>query len=203
MSERIAIMGGTFNPVHLGHVRLARAVMGELDLNRLMLVPCARPPHKTGAGLAPSADRLAMCRLAVEGDPRIEVSDIELRGDGPSYTVDTLRRLHRAHPEAELLLVIGADMLRDLHLWRSASEVISLARIVTLPRPGVELGRLEASRAALGDEAADRLLADVMATPLVDVSSSEVRRRVAAGEPIDDLVSPAVSRYIAERGLYR
>jgi len=203
MSERIAMMGGTFNPVHVGHVRLARAVVGELSLGRLLLVPCARPPHKTGARLAPSSDRLAMCRLAVEDDPRIEASDIELGGDGPSYTVDTLRRLGRAHRGAELLLVIGADMLRDLHVWRSASEVVSLARIVTLPRPGVDLGRLAALRAALGDEAADRLLGDVLATPLVDVSSSEVRRRVAAGEAIDDLVPAAVARYIAEHGLYQ
>ena len=203
MGNRIAIMGGTFNPIHVGHIRLARAVIGELSLSRLLLVPCARPPHKTAAGLAPSADRLAMCRLAVGDDPEIEVSDIELRGAGPSYTVTTLHSLHRAHPEAELLLVIGADMLRDLHLWYRASEIVSLARIITLPRPGIKLGRLTALRAVVGDQVADRLLADVLETPLVAVSSSEGRRRIGAAEPIDHLVAPAVARYIAENGLYR
>ena len=202
MSDRLALFGGTFNPIHRGHVTVGRAAIERLELGRLVLVPSGSPPHKRPANLAPGADRLAMCRLAVADDPRIVVSDVELRSSQPSYTVTTLSTFHAEHPEAELLLLVGADMVRDFHKWRRHEEVARLARIVTLPRPGVELGELSELRRSLGDAAVDRLLADVLDTPRVEVSSTEVRRRVAAGEPIDDLVPAAVARYIAEHGLY-
>ena len=203
MGERLALFGGTFNPIHVGHVAVARAAVSQLGLDRLMLVPSARPPHKTSGGLAPGADRLAMCRLAVEGDKHLTVSDIELRSPKPSYTVNTLRAVGREHPKGELVFLVGADMLRDLHLWYRFEEIVELARVVTVPRPGVALGRLEALRSALGDAVADRLLADVLETPLVDVSSTEIRRRVAAGESIEGLVPAGVARYISEHSLYR
>lgn len=203
MSERIALFGGTFNPIHRGHVTVARAVADRLALSRLVLVPSARPPHKPADDLAPGEDRLAMCRLAAEADPWMVVSDLELRRPAPSYTVDTLAELRRESPTAEFLLVIGADMLRDFHLWRRFEEIVRMARIVTLPRPGVEIGPLAALRRALGDAAVERMLSDVQDTPLVDVSSTEIRRRMLAGRTVDDLVPPAVARYILEHGLYR
>jgi nicotinate-nucleotide adenylyltransferase len=203
MKPRVALFGGTFNPVHCGHLRVARAAMDELDLERVILMPCARPPHKTAEDLAPGADRLAMCRLAAQGDARLEVSDLEMRRPGPSYTVETLRALRAARPEAELVLLVGADMLRDLHLWRQVEEIVRLARVVTLPRAGVDPGPLNDLGRRIGSEAVDRLLKDVLATPLVDIASTEVRRRVRSGEPIDELVPAAVARYIAEHHLYR
>lgn len=202
MSKRIALFGGTFNPIHLGHLEVARAAMAELDLGRLVLVPSARPPHKTGERLAPGEDRLAMCRLAVGDDPHLEVSDVELRAEGPSYTVNTLRHFRAERPQAELLLLVGADMLRDFHLWHRVADIVRLARVVTMPRPGVEVGPLADLRQSLGDDVAERLLSDMLHTPLVDVSSTEIRRRVACGEAIEDLVGPAVARYIREHGLY-
>ncbi|MBN2581571.1 MAG: nicotinate (nicotinamide) nucleotide adenylyltransferase [Planctomycetes bacterium] len=203
MSDCIALFGGTFNPIHVGHLAVARAAVDALGLDRLILVPSARPPHKNGGDLAGDTDRLVMCRLAAAEDPRIEVSNMELRRDGPSYTVETLRELRRLCPGATLVFLVGADMLRELHLWYHFEEVVRLARVVTLPRPGIDLGDLPALRRTLGDETADRLLADVLNTPLVDVSATDIRRRVRDGLPIDDLVPPAVAAYIRDHGLYR
>lgn len=202
MSETIALFGGTFDPVHLGHLAIARAAVAELRLEKLILIPSAKPPHKTGRLLAPDEDRLAMCRLAVSGDPQIEVSDVELRSEGPSYTVRTLREFREQYGEAEIIFLVGADMLRDFHLWYNFEEIVQLARIVTMPRPGVHLADLTELRLALGDAAVERLLADLLATPLMDISSTEIRRRLKADQPIGDLVPPDVARYIADHRLY-
>ncbi len=202
MCETIALFGGTFNPIHLGHLSIARAAVAELGLEKLIVIPSAKPPHKTAEHLAPDADRMVMCRLAVGDDPQIEVSDVELHGQGPSYTVRTLRKFRERHTEAEIIFLVGTDMLRDFHLWRDFEEIVHLARIVTMPRPGVDLADLAELRSALGGAAVERLLADLLATPLVDISSTEIRRRVRAGQPIDDLVPPAVAHYIADHQLY-
>jgi len=202
MRETIALFGGTFNPIHLGHLSIARAAVAELGLEKLIVVPSAKPPHKTPEDLAPDADRMAMCRLAVGDDPQIEVSDVELHGEGPSYTVRTLRWFRERHGEAEIIFLVGTDMLRDFHLWRDFEEIVRLARIVTMPRPGVDLADLAELRRALGGAAVERLLADLLGTPLVDISSTEIRRRVRAGKPIDDLVPPEVAGYIADHQLY-
>ena len=206
MSRRLAIFGGTFNPIHRGHVTVIAAAVRELGLDRVLVMPSAMPPHKTTPDLAAGEDRLAMCRLAVNdlaAAGMVAVSDLELRRGGPSYTLDTLREVRRLEPEAELFLIVGADMLRDFHLWRRFAEIAREARLVTLPRPGVELGPLPEVRAALGDEAVNKILADVQPTPLVDVSSTEIRERLRAGREIDDLVPAAVAAYIREHGLYR
>jgi nicotinate-nucleotide adenylyltransferase len=203
MSQRLAIFGGTFNPIHRGHVTVLEAAVRKLGLDRVMLIPSAVPPHKASPELAAGEDRLAMCRLAMAESAAVEVSDLELRRAGPSYTIDTVREVRRLAPEAELFLIVGADMLRDFHLWRQFAEIAGEVRLITLPRPGVEIGRLAELRAALGDKTVDGILADVQATPLVDVSSTEIRQRLRAGRAIDDLVPAAVAEYIRERGLYR
>jgi nicotinate-nucleotide adenylyltransferase len=202
MSQTIGIFGGTFNPIHIGHVTVCRAAIAALAMDRLILVPSACPPHKTAPDLACGEDRLAMCRLALADAPAVEVSDSELRRPGPSYTIETVESFRRQWPEAALLLVIGADMLRDFHLWRHFAEVARLTRIITLPRPSVEIGPLAELRQALGDQAVERILADVQQTPLVDVSSTEIRQRLSQGRPIDDLVPATVARYIVEHSLY-
>jgi nicotinate-nucleotide adenylyltransferase len=197
---RIALLGGSFDPVHAGHVSLAEAARDRLGADRVLLVVAAGQPLKPGGAAAPQPhtpggpaprpeDRYAMVRLAVRGRPRIEASDLELHRPPPSYTVDTLRELRRGLPaDTEVLLLLGADALSELPRWREAAEVRRLAKIVGCGRPGFP----PPAGADLALEAA---------TP--DVSSTDVRRRVRAGEPIEGLVPGDVAAYIEERGLYR
>lgn len=191
-------MGGTFDPVHVGHVALAQAAVGCAGLDRLVLVPARTPPHKEGAAAA-AEDRLEMCRLAVAGLERLDVSDVEVRRPGRSYTVDTLRQLEAAEPGAELHLVLGWDAARLLPTWREPQEVLRMARLVLFRRPGVD-GPSPPDLAAAGIDTARSTICSE-ATPEVD--ATEIRRRAELGESLDGLVAPAVARYIAERGLYR
>jgi nicotinate-nucleotide adenylyltransferase len=162
-------------------------------------MPVARPPHKE-APEDPGADhRLEMCRRAAAGDERIEVSDLEVGRGGPSYTVDTLRTLHASHPEDELTFIAGGDMAATLPEWREPEEVLRLARIAVAERTGAERGDVE--RALSGLAGGDRVVFFEM--PRVDVSSRAVRRGIADGLPVRDLVPDAVARYIDEQGLYR
>lgn len=189
MHPRIGILGGSFDPVHLGHVALAEAARDRLRLDRVLLVVAASQPLKPGGAGAPADDRYAMVRLAVRGRPRLEASDLEIRRPGPSYTVETLREVRAGLPPgAALLLLLGADALAEFPRWRSAGEVGRLATLVGCTRPGAP---------APGGTPLT-LEAD---TP--EVSSTEVRRRAAAGEPLGDLVPPDVEAYILDRALYR
>lgn len=203
MNQTIGIFGGSFNPVHRAHLTMARRVIERLNIARLMLLPSNIPPHKSAGDLAPTEHRLAMCRLAVEGVEHLEVSDLELRRQGPSYTIDTLRELHREYPHDDLVMVIGADMLRIFHKWVDFEQIHGLVRLVTFPRPGVEIGDLPELRRALGDAAVERILGDVLQVEPMDISSTDIRRRVGRGEPIDHLVPQAVAEYIDRHGLYR
>ncbi|MCK6481100.1 MAG: nicotinate (nicotinamide) nucleotide adenylyltransferase, partial [Planctomycetes bacterium] len=176
---RVGILGGSFDPVHLGHVALAEAARDRLALDRVLLVVARSQPLKPGGPAAGGEDRLAMVRLAVEGRPRLEASDLELRRPGPSYTVDTLRALRTALPPgAELLLLLGADALAEMPRWREAAEVRRMASVVAGLRAG-----------APAPAGADLLLD--AAPPAL--SSTEIRRRAAGGEPLEGLVPPAVA----------
>lgn len=186
---RIGILGGSFDPVHLGHLALAEAARDRLRLDRVLLVVAAGQPLKPAGPAAPAEDRYAMVRLAVRGRARLEASDLELRRPAPSYTVDTLREIGREEgPGTELVLLLGADALADFPRWREAAEVRRLAAVAACARPGFP--------PPAGVDSI--LLAD---TP--DVSSTEVRRRAAAAENLSGLVPEDVAVYIAERGLYR
>ena len=186
---RIGLLGGSFDPVHLGHLALAEASRDRLRLDRVLLVVAAAQPLKEAGAAAPAEDRYAMVRLAIRGMPGLEASDLELRRLPPSFTVDTLREVRRLHPPGtEIFLLLGADALADLPRWRESGEVRSLATVVGCARPGFPAP--EGTSVVL--EAA---------TP--EISSSEIRRRVAAGKPLDGLVPDDVAAYIEERGLYR
>lgn len=198
MSMRIGIVGGTFDPIHNGHLAVAEAARACADLDRVVLVPAAVPPHR-GPALATAEDRLAMARLAAAASEDVEVSDIELRRGGRSYTVDTLRALSAANPHAELHLVLGWDAARELPTWRLPEEVMALARLVVVGRPGSGLPGPDELRAAGIDPGRVILCAE----PTPDVSATAIRDRVARGEPISGLVPPGVERYVAEHGLYR
>jgi len=202
--QRIGMLGGTFDPIHLGHLISAAYAFNHLSLDRLLLVPAAVPVHRPAHLAAPASDRLHMCRLAAAALPGFEASGLEVERTEPSYTVLTLRDLRETlGPDAELVLLVGEDNLSSLHTWRNLDEIFRLATVVILPRPAtgkVDLGPL---RAAVGSDAVDRLVARMVPAPQVPVKATEVRRRVAAGEPIEGLVPASVAAYIAERGLYR
>ena len=195
----LGILGGTFNPPHVAHLVCARAALDQLGLDRVALVPVAAPPHKPLADDPGPEVRLELCRRAAAGDERLEVCDIEVRRGGPSYTVATLEEIHARRPEDELTFIAGGDMAASLPEWREPERVLELARFAVAEREGAE--RKEIERRTAGLSGRERIVFFDM--PRLDVSSSEVRARVAAGRPIDELVPPAVAAYIDERGLYR
>lgn len=205
MSEPIVLYGGTFDPVHHGHLIAARAVAEARGYRRVMLLPAARPPHKSAATVSAEV-RLAMLRLAVEGEPLFEVNDMELRRHGPSFTYDTLRALRAEHPGSEIHLIIGTDMLRDLPLWHRSKDVVRLANIIVAARPPLhfEVGEiLDNLEDVLGGDVAAKIAANVVTTPMIEISATDIRRRAAAGQSIRFLVPEAVRSYIEAGGLYK
>jgi nicotinate-nucleotide adenylyltransferase len=194
---RLGILGGTFDPIHVGHLAVAKGAIECARLDRVLFVPSAQPPHRAAA-LASAEDRLAMTKLAIEGEPSLEVSDVEVRRGGRSYTVDTLNELHRAHPDDELFLILGWDAARLFRTWHEPERVAALASVVIVDRPGV--GQPDLSElAGIGLDPA-RVIKCHFPTP--DVSGSALRRAVAARQPVTGQVPPAVELYIAERNLY-
>ncbi|MBI4294552.1 MAG: nicotinate-nucleotide adenylyltransferase [Chloroflexi bacterium] len=198
---RLGVLGGTFDPVHLGHLALARVALDELKLAKVLFVPAARPRFKTLRRLAPAQARLDMLRLAVAGEPRFEVSTIDLERAGTTYTVDTLLRLKQELGESvELYFLLGADALAEFPAWRAPERILGMCYLVTAARPGCPPPDLVTLEQALP---ASRGRVIVLQGPHIDVSATEVRRRVAAGQPLSGLVPPAVEQYIKDRGLYR
>lgn len=199
MRQNIGIYGGTFNPIHLGHLVSAQDAVEQLRLDRLFWVPCAQPPHKSGAPLASADDRCALIEAAIAGDPRMRLCPWEIERGGVSYTVDTLRRFRAEFPKANLFFLIGADSLYELHTWREIGAIFELCRIVTVARPGFAIRR---SRIRLPRQRVARLLRDVVPGHEIGVSSTEIRRRLAVGRSIRYLVPAAVEALIRARGLY-
>ena len=197
---RIGILGGTFNPPHLGHVALARHARSELGLSRVLMIPASRSPQKHGEADPGPERRLEMCRLLSRDQP-VEVCALELERGGTSYTVDTLRAISSRNPHDELTFIVGADVAATLPSWREPRELLELADLAVAARPGTDRARvLEAVESvARGEPASLRFLE----MPPIDVSSSMVRERAAAGEPIEELVGAELARYIADHGLYR
>jgi nicotinate-nucleotide adenylyltransferase len=198
--ERLGILGGTFDPPHIGHLWLATVAADELDLAKVLLVPAANPPHKRRRAISHAADRVLMTRLAVANDPRLDVSPVELEREGPSYTVDTLTELGRRHPDADLVLVLAADSLAQIDTWREPDRLLELASWAVGPRPGAPLPT-RAELVARWGRAASRI--HLLGGPALEVSASQIRRRVAAGRAIRYLVPRAVEELIVDRQLYR
>ena len=192
-------MGGTFDPIHCGHLILAEQAWSEFDLDKVLFVTAADPPHKPDQTVADAQDRHKMACLAVEGNDHFECSTIEIDRPGPSYTIDTIRQVVACYGnEARVWLLVGADEARNLMTWRDPYEIQSLATIVVANRSGYGV------RDTLGALPAD--FAKAIATldmPGVDISSTDLRGRVRAGRSIRYLVPEAVERYILETGLYR
>ena len=198
---RVGLLGGTFNPPHIGHLVCAQEAWAQLGLDRVLLVPVFSPPHKEADGDPGAEVRVALCEAAVAGDPRLGVSRAEADVPGRSYTVDTLKRLHDARPEDQLTFIVGGDMAASLPSWREPQAILELCTIGAAARDGVGREELLERLDSELPGAADRIRFFDM--PRIDVSSTLIRRRVAAGEPVRYLVPDAVAAQIEREGLYR
>ncbi len=203
----IGILGGSFNPPHLGHLALARHARDELGLERVLLMPLHTPPHKRGGEDPGPEQRLAMVRLAVAGEPGIEASALEIERRGPSYTADTLSEIHDDDPAAQLTFIVGADTALTIPSWRRPETVLELARLAVASRPGSDRGQVLDALATVPMDPAvgaphPRPEVVFLSMEPIEASSSSARERIAAGEPVEGLLSPAVGSYIAEHGLY-
>ncbi|MBZ0270944.1 nicotinate-nucleotide adenylyltransferase [bacterium] len=209
----IGILGGTFNPVHFGHLHAAARAREALSLDEVIFIPSALPPHKPSNG-ASGAHRMAMVRLAIKDEPAFSASDIEIARGGSSYTFDTLTQLAAARPDARFVFLLGTDAWREIGTWYRFPEVLRLADWGVLRRPGGPMEPLAVSLGVAADTFsmdADGALADrstgawirLVEIPPLDVSSTHVRERIRRGAPIGDLVPAAVAAYIETHGLYR
>ncbi len=190
----IGFMGGTFDPIHIAHLIIAEEVADRLGLARVVFIPAARPPHKCEREYSRFEDRMAMVTLAVEDNPRLAVSDIERRREGPSYTIETVRELKDEFEDAEeLYFIIGADSLTQLLTWKDPEALLSECTFVVAPRPGVEIADAD-------PRIRDRTL--VLDMPSFEIASSDIRERVRLGRTIRYLVPPRVLAYIEEENLY-
>lgn len=196
MGRRVGVFGGTFDPVHIGHLVAANEVRWQLDLDVVLLMVAGEPWQKASRpDLTPAADRLAVVEAAVGDVAGLEASSLEVRREGPTYTADTLAELRSAEPDVDLFLVVGADVTGLLDTWERPGEVRELATLVAVERPGskpVDQDRLRREGWRI----------ETVATPALDVSSTDLRARLAAGRPIDFLVPPAAVREIHKRGRY-
>ena len=198
---RVGIFGGAFDPVHVGHLILAERVRDDAGLDLVRFLPSYKPPHKADRQLTRFETRCDMVTLATTGQPAFVLDAIEKELPPPSYSVNTLRELALRHPADEFSLIIGADSLHDLPTWYEPRELLKLAELVVVPRPGVELVTADALAASLGVGVADVRLR-VVSCPLLEIASRDLRRRVGEGKSVRYLVPRAVEEFIRERGLY-
>ncbi len=211
---RIGILGGTFDPIHLGHLHTAEEVGERLDLEKVYLIPSASPPHKSKRSLTPFRHRLAMVRLAAEQSPLLEASAMEGDRPGFSYSIETLKELHNIlSPDPELFFILGMDAFLEIDTWKEHNALFNYAHFVIIHRAGYKLNRFEDFFKHLGMEPVENRAENtlvmpsgksitLMATTLMDISSTRIRQMVSEGKSIRFLVHESVRRYIVEEGLY-
>ena len=197
--KKMALFGGTFDPIHSSHVSMALRLCDTLSLDGVLLMPTFVPPHKLKDSMASAEDRLAMCRLAAAEHPQLTVSDLEIARGGASFTVDTLEALHRLYPDTAWYLLTGADMFLTLRTWYRFADIARLAVLCTVPRDDVTAPQLRDYAALLEADGATCYVDD---RPEQPISSTAIRQRLEAGEPLEGLVPPAVETYIRQHGLY-
>lgn len=197
---RLGVFGGTFDPIHNGHLFIAEEAAEELGLDRMLIVPARDPPHRQAEPSASAEDRLAMVKLAIAGNPRFEASRIELERDGPSYTVDTLAALRERHADTEIVFIIGMDSVPELPRWHDPEGILRLAHLVAVQRGGRELADLSALEGVL-PSAKGRVT--LISHQGLEISATDVRQRLEEGRSVRYLVPDRVIEYIQSRGLYR
>ena len=198
---KLGVLGGTFDPIHNGHLMVAEEARSQLKLTEVLFIPAGRPWLKEDSPISPVEHRVQMVRLAIAANPHFKLSTIEIDRGGPSYTVDTIAELQAQLGSGdELFFIIGRDSVSQLPYWREPDRLIQLCRLVTVPRPGYALPDLSVLE-TLVPGLSKRLI--VLDSPEVDVSATEIRRRVAQGLPIEGLVPEAVEKYIKKHRLYR
>ncbi len=193
MGRRVGILGGTFDPLHLGHLLIAQEVQGRLTLDQVFFIPAALPPHKKKVKISPAWHRLQMVKLAVKNNPKFKVLDLELKRKGASYTVDTLSELNRRYPGTQFFLILGEDNLEFIKSWKEPEEIFRLAKVIFVPRPGFKNNQSQ-SRLKTGK---------VLKLPEIDISSTDIRNKVKKGISIRYLVPEKVLRYIQKHNLYK
>jgi len=187
---KVGIIGGTFNPIHIGHLILAEEAREKLGLARVIFVPTYFPPHKGNGDIAKADERYKMVKLAIKGNRNFKASDIEIRRAGLSYTIDTLRAFKQRYPRDELYFITGSDLLKYLTEWKDLDEIIKMVKLIVATRPGYPLDRIPS-------------YITTVAIRAVDVSAFEVRQAVREGRSFRYLVPEAVCKYISKKGLYR
>jgi len=187
---KIGILGGTFNPIHIGHLILAEEAREKLELDKIIFVPTYLPPHKDNCDIIAAADRLAMVKAAISGNHFFSVSDLEIRRDGRSYTIDTIKEFRIEHPRDDLYFIIGSDLLKYLEEWKDLDEIIKMVKFIVATRPGYALDQIPTHISTLPIRA-------------VDISGFEIRDAIREGKSFRYLVSEAVFNYINKHKLYR
>ena len=201
MTRSIGIMGGTFDPIHHGHLVAADAARHSFGLERVIFVPASQPPHKGGRDITPSGHRYQMTVLAAMTNPFFEVSRVELDREGPSYTVDTIKHFRSLDPDCEFFFITGTDAILEIRTWERYGELLDLCRFIAATRPGYGSGALAGLEAELGSERMSRVHA--LEVPALDISSSDIRERIRTGQPVKYLLPETVENYISKYRLYR
>lgn len=200
---RLGILGGTFDPPHVGHMLMAQFALEHLALDEVIFLPAGAPPHKDAQDITHAAHRLCMVTAATAAHPAFTVDPQELNREGQTYTIDTIEALQKRHPDADLLFLIGADSLSDLHLWMRIEELLTLCRFITFVRPDESMQRIEHGLGKLPQEWRAPLRADMLTGREMNISSTEIRQRVADSLPIRYLVPADVLAYIEANELYQ
>jgi nicotinate-nucleotide adenylyltransferase len=204
MKTKLGIFGGTFNPIHIGHLIIAEAAREQYALQKVLFIPSAHPPHKQEHDIIPAHHRYQLVSLAVAGNPFFDVSDIEMKREGRSYSVETLKFLRQTetHP-ADYFFIVGADSVPELRTWKNVEELARLCTFLVVPRPDWQLDRLASEDLGLPPWIVEQLLTHVVSAPLIGISSTDIRHRVANGLSIKYLVPHPVEEYIVQHALYR
>lgn len=202
--DRILLFGGSFNPLHNGHLIVGRAVAEHLRVKRVILIPSASPPHKQNQALAPAEARLALCHAVADEDPLFHVDDWELKQAGPNYTLLTIQRFRELHgPDVELFWLIGLDSLHELGTWYKAAELVDACTIVSAARPGFDSPDPEMLARWFSPSQIEKLLQHVVEGPRIDIAATDIRARVRRGQSIRYLVPDVVRHTIESQGIYR